>query len=69
MTEELPLGVRIRRARQRKFLTQAELAEQLGVDRTAVSLWETGKHFPRRYAGALEVILDITVPEPEAAAS
>ena len=68
MTEELPLGLRIQRARHRKFLTQQELAEKLGVDRTAVSLWETGKHFPRRYAGALEVILDITL-EPEAAAS
>jgi len=60
-----PIGILIQRARQRKHLTQAQVAEALGVDRAAVSRWESGEHFPARNAGALEELLEITIPAPE----
>lgn len=52
-----PAGFRL--ARQRAGLTQAEIAELLGVDQAAVSRWESGKRIPRgktldRYAELLE---------------
>jgi len=69
MTEHHQLGLLIRRARQRKHMTQQQLASALGVDRWTVGAWESGKHFPSRYAGAIEEILGITIPaEPAKAA-
>lgn len=62
-------GAIIRKARQRRFLTQAQLAERLGVAREAVSAWERGRHSPLRYAGAIEEVLGITLPDPEPAAA
>lgn len=62
MAEEIPTGVKIQRARQRKRLTQQEMADALGVERSTVATWESGEHFPRRYAGAIEELLDITIP-------
>ena len=38
---------RIRELRQKKQLTQEELARLLGVDRSAVARWETGSNLPR----------------------
>ncbi len=38
---------RIRELRQKKELSQEELARLLGVDRSAVAKWETGGNFPR----------------------
>jgi len=37
----------IRKLRRDKGITQRELAEMLGVDRTAISKWEQGIAFPR----------------------
>lgn len=34
-------------ARQKAGLTQSQVAKALGVDQSAVCLWETGKTFPR----------------------
>ena len=53
------IGAQIRKARQRKRMTQDELAKAVGVDRSAVSTWERGVHYPQRYEGAIEDILDI----------
>ena len=39
-------GVVIKRLRERKNLTQIELAEKIGVSSKAVSKWETGKGLP-----------------------
>jgi DNA-binding XRE family transcriptional regulator len=47
-------------------MTQEELAGQLGVSRTTVTSWETGRQYPQRYAGAIESLLEITIPEQEA---
>ena len=49
-------GETIKRLREEKKLTQAALAEKLGVSDKAVSKWETGKSYP-----------DITLIEPIAA--
>ena len=34
-------------AREKAGITQREVAEEIGVDQSAVSLWETGKTLPR----------------------
>lgn len=56
---DTPIGQAIARARQRKRLTQEQLAEQLGCSANTVVNWETGKHFPRRHLGAIESALEI----------
>ena len=38
---------RLRELRERKGLTQTELAKRLGVGRTTVTLWERGDNHPR----------------------
>lgn len=63
------LGITIRRARERKRMTQEELAEKLGVTRSTVARWEGGDHFPLRNAGAIEEVLEIIIPAPAAAPS
>lgn len=40
------MGEKIRQARERAGMTQRELAQALGVDPSAVSLWEGGKNAP-----------------------
>lgn len=50
-------GSVIKRLREKQNMTQAELAEILGVSDKAVSKWETGRGFP-----------DITLLEPIARA-
>lgn len=35
------------KSRQAKGLTQEELAVRVGVSRSSVAMWETGKAFPR----------------------
>ena len=50
-------GAVIKSLRERRSLTQAQLADRLGVGDKAVSRWETGRGFP-----------DITLLEPLAGA-
>lgn len=57
----MTIGDRIKLARQRSGLTQSQLAERLGIDRSQrqrVSIWETGKATPRK--DTLEAIASIT---------
>ncbi|MBQ9133224.1 MAG: helix-turn-helix transcriptional regulator [Clostridia bacterium] len=63
----MTLGEQIREARERKNLSQEELAEQVGVSRQAVSKWENDTAVP--HGGNREVlssILELTdlAPEP-----
>jgi transcriptional regulator with XRE-family HTH domain len=63
------IGVRIARRRQQLRMTQEELAVRLGVSKSTVANWETGKHFPKRKLGAIEAELGISLngqPEPSA---
>lgn len=43
MSDPRNIGFRIRAARQERGLTQGELAAQIGVSRSAVAQWETGR--------------------------
>lgn len=65
MASTKEIGLLIQRARQRKRLTQAQLAEQLGVSRMSVNRWEAGATFPQQFAGAVEEALEITIPARE----
>ncbi len=63
----MTLGEQIREARERKNLSQEELAEQVGVSRQAVSKWENDTAVPHGVnREVLSQILEITdlVPEP-----
>lgn len=42
-SQEALIGARIKMARKVAGLTQAELAERVGVSRSAVAQWETGR--------------------------
>ena len=60
MSTPANIGTRIRAARRDRGLTQDELAEQVGVSRSAVAQWETGRTGQvtgnlSRIAGVLEV--------------
>lgn len=66
MAADLPLGTRIKRARERMrvsghYMSQQELADALGVSRSAVNAWENNRAHPRSSIGALEAILGVTL--------
>jgi transcriptional regulator with XRE-family HTH domain len=47
-------GAQIKDARERRHLTQQQLADVLGVDRKTVDNWENGRTSPRNRTGALK---------------
>lgn len=54
----------IRDKRKSKGISQKELAKRIGVDQTAVSMWETGKAMPKaNKLPALAKILDCSIEE------
>lgn len=59
----------IRQMRQRRSLTQLELAHQLGVTPSTIQNWERGRHRPsmkhlRRIAELFDIaVVDITLSE------
>ena len=68
MTDGAPIGIRIARRRQALGMRQEDLARKLGVSKSSVANWESGKHFPKRKQGAVEQVLGISLddtPEPE----
>lgn len=42
-------GEKIRKTRQLRQMSPSELAEQVGVDVSAISHWETGRFAPRQH--------------------
>ena len=51
-------------ARKNAGLTQKEVADQIGVDQTAVSFWENGKTLPRAsLLSKIAMIYGVTVDE------
>ena len=67
MADGLPIGIRIARRRQALGMRQEDLARKLGVSKSSVANWESGKHFPKRKLGAVEQVLGVRLdgPEPE----
>ena len=65
MATDPPIGTRIKKRRQILGMTQRDLAERLDVSPSTVANWETGKHFPLRYLGAVEHVLGISLDEEE----
>jgi transcriptional regulator with XRE-family HTH domain len=64
------LGARIRRARERRQLSQEDLARAVGASVRAVGDWENNRRKPRNRLGALEEVLGVSLdgePEPEPA--
>lgn len=59
------VGKRIKAARQRKGLTQDQLAELVHTSKASVSNWERDKHSPDSAIPRLEDALDITLSEGE----
>lgn len=62
-TAAQPLAARLAALRQRRGLTQRQLAARLDCSHVQVARWETGKHEPtvatlRRLAEALEIKLE-----------
>ncbi len=59
-------GKVIREARERKRLTQPELAKVLGTRKGLISLWEREQNFPNdAYLTKLGNVLDVAVPLPD----
>jgi transcriptional regulator with XRE-family HTH domain len=63
MATEPAIGTRIARRRHVLGWTQKELADRLGVSKSAVANWERGKNFPRRHLGRVEYILGIDLDD------
>lgn len=57
MASESRVGTKIKLRRQALGLTQAQLAEKVGVHESTVTAWESGKQSPSRHLGKLEAVL------------
>ena len=66
MATESRIGVRIKRARERKRMRQQDLAAAVGVSRTTVDAWEHNRAYPRNRIGALEEVLGISLDDAPA---
>jgi transcriptional regulator with XRE-family HTH domain len=68
MTDAPSIGLRIKRARERRRWTQRQLADAVGVNIKTIDNWEAGRTSPKNRLGALEDVLGISltaVPAPE----
>ena len=55
------VGAQIRRARQLLNMRQQDLADKLGVSRSAVDAWENDRSYPQRNAARLEEELGVSL--------
>lgn len=62
-----PVGMKIKRARERLRMTQAQLGAALGVSQKTVDNWEHDKTYPKSAIGALEEVLGISLGETPSA--
>jgi len=53
MAESPSFGTQFRLARERRHLTQLQVADILGVDRKTVDNWEHDRTYPRNRTGAI----------------
>lgn len=65
MAADTAIGTRIKKRRQVLDMTQQDLADALGVSKSTVANWETGKHFPLRYLGKVEDVLGVSLDDAE----
>lgn len=63
MATEPRIGTRLKRARERLRMSQADVADALGVSRSAVNAWETDRAYPRSAVGALEQLLSVRLTD------
>ncbi len=64
----LPIGMQIKRARERLRMTQAQLGKAIGVSQKTIDNWEHDRRYPRSSIGALEEVLGISLDGEPAAA-
>jgi len=57
---------RIKAARKRLGISQAELAQRLGIAQSTVARWESGVTPSEEYHDAIHEILGVTLAEPDA---
>jgi transcriptional regulator with XRE-family HTH domain len=61
---DVPVGLKIKRARERRRWTQRRLAEEIGdVSFKTVGNWERGLSYPRNAIGRIEEVLGISLTE------
>ena len=63
MATDRAIGTRIKKRRHVLDMTQQQLADAVGVSKSTVANWESGKHFPLRYLGKLESVLGVNLTE------
>jgi transcriptional regulator with XRE-family HTH domain len=63
-TDRPPIGIKIKRARERLRLTQEDLAGRVGVSQKTIDNWEHDRSYPRSAIGALEAILGSLTQTP-----
>jgi transcriptional regulator with XRE-family HTH domain len=56
-----PVGLRIKRARERKRWTQVQLADAIGVTQKTIDNWEHDRSYPKSAIGALEDVLGVSL--------
>lgn len=62
VAENIPRGKRMAQARERRGLTQEDIADELSVSNGAVGQWETGMSYPtRENEAALAKLLEVSV--------
>jgi transcriptional regulator with XRE-family HTH domain len=66
MQPEPAIGLVIRRARERRRMTQQQLADAVGVSLRSVSNWELGHHVPRNRTAVLEEVLAVSLRDDKA---
>lgn len=59
------LGQRIRRLREERRWSQAELGDLVGVSGRTIGSWERDKHHPRSSLGALEKVFGVSLATGE----
>jgi len=64
MAADPSIGTTIQKRRHVLGWTQEQLAERVGVNRSTITNWERGKHFPQRYLGRVEDVLGIRLDRP-----
>jgi transcriptional regulator with XRE-family HTH domain len=62
-----PVGMAIKRGRERLRMTQAQLGDAIGVTQKTIDNWEHDRRYPKSAIGALENVLGISLDDGTAA--